>query len=366
MNKQTKLIFTALALSVATNAMAIPCEHAMNESESRALLSRMLEYAFIEHWSFRHTAAPGASCKEEGEYRIDPPHVDYHSVTVNPVSALLSKHQFVRLFDGYPGVIYSDTTDGGQYYISCRREKVMPEIAVRLLLVQSDVTIGYDNGPVSQSVFFIVPDVRIVLPNILRGLIKEEVEVANVTRVVESNDSAVSGHSENVVLIRGTDLNLARVAKQLHASYSGMRGDSCVFPVVARVVSSISRSDDVSSDAFAVVGHSLGGAVAQFVATDQHEHPNSYHRKFEAYAFNAVGLPDGTNKTIDQLDNYTVNGDWLYFLSPILGQVKAGVQVVYYPDDPLWRPGRRHGIRAVQESLCRCWGDVGSVVVEKE
>lgn len=365
MNRQTTLIFAALALSVATNAAAIPCKDSMNQSANRALFSGMLEYAFLEHWAFRRTVAPGTSCKE-GDYRIDPPQVAYHKVTVKPVSALLSKQKFVNLFDGYPGVIYSETNDGGQYHLSCRREMVMPEIAVSLLLVRSDMTIGYDDGPVFRSVSFIVPDVRIVLPSILRTLIKEEVEIASIERVVETNDSAVSGHSENVVLIRGTDLNLARVAKQLHASYSGMRGDSCVFPVVARVVSFISRSGHVISDAFAVVGHSLGGAVAQFVATDQHKHPNSYHRTFEAYAFNAVGLPDGTDTNIDRLHNYTVNGDWLDFLGPILGQIEAGVQVVYYPNDPLWRAGRRHGIRAVQESLCMCWGDVGSVVVEKQ
>ena len=385
-------IFIALSVTAGVSATSKDCNKDILTDADKDLLFQLHNYALIQEWAFhRADRTPSPSCRTQSdEYELTTP--DYSSMNVLSLREL-EQNRWISLTNiiedkmselRYTAVYSAEFSDGQErYYLSCHREDVIPQLAVNLRMVgpiRSTVVViredldsrdmdSEDMGSseeVSINVYDykIFLDVAIAIPssllemanNLAQELSMEQIETVVLNTPV-ANPVFHHGHDEKMYLIRGTNFNLARLfdglRKELAASAKHMAGRACVFPAVAKVVANITKKFEHRSVpiVFIVVGHSLGGTAAQYIASDRESHPDDYRGRFSAYAFNGIGLQSDEN--IKDLTSYIVVGDWL----GMLPGSQVGTVVRYSPMSLGWRvwPSGRHGIEGVQRSLCRCW-----------
>ena len=257
-----------------------------------------------------------------------------------------------------------DGTGGKRHHIVCHGEEAKIDLALRISLSRTPYP------PLFMHASF---EVDVVVPESLLHKLQlhEEIEVARATIEDSTNPEK---HNESLFLIRGTDLDPKRLPNQLFTSIQGAMGNSCTFSASATLVSRIGRSwerewkrsEETTEEypLFSVSGHSLGGTATQYIATDQQSSPRYYPLRFEAYSFNGLGLPE-EHQPNERLTSYTVNGDVINALRRKLKQMEAGIKIKYFPKAALWNPGpvRRHTMEATRESLCRCLGGEGELLM---
>ena len=281
----------------------------------RAFLTRMHQIASMLEWSLykREDTAPVCTSKSDGSTLLEPVDITFISDLLSALGDGDAPIQEAALLSPV-GLSPEDPRDR-RYHLTCHRDDPTIELTVSIEYHDNAELIYYDYGDaveVPRRTFLVYLDVGLAIPGSLRpddGL-PEEIEA----KIVQTNNG--NGHSEQLFLVRGTDLNLEHVLSQLKTSVNGIEGDSCAFNAAALVVSYLSkRANHLGIEVLTVAGTSLGGGAAQHVAFYQQEDPDSYPSRFQAHSFNGIGLPKTMLSTYtpspDLLHSYSINGDIL-------------------------------------------------------
>ena len=239
---------------------------------------------------------------------------------------------------------------GGPAYVVCdsRRSDIM------LFLGLSEFQVPVDDGDLRPRIL------RPIVWLVENSMIDEALETVTLRK---NNDLSDETFPEQVTAIRGTRPDRL---PQWRASVHQLLHGSCVF----RFMAHLSRHFmEYGGSNYAVTGHSLGGAVAQYVA--QLHTANTRSSYFRAFAFNAIGTNARVNPEF--LESFYIREDPVSALGTGLGQLQAGRSVRYTPPDtPNWRiiaPQdrlNRHSLNSVQQAICDCMTGLGSLEVIPE
>ena len=184
---------------------------------------------------------------------------------------------------------------------------------------------------------------------------EEKLQIQSVYRLL--TDGSYS--KEKIYLINGTQFKqFDSVLSELNATLNDVIGNSCSFDLAAKIIKD--ESAGVEADKISVVGHSLGGAVAQYIAYDRKVDPDAYQiREFGAYSFNSLGLKERQDVgPIDSLWSCRIKGD----LVTGVQRDQAGGKFIYVPK--LFFGVKRHGLMQVQRALCLCMDGTGRADIE--
>ena len=246
-----------------------------------------------------------------------------------------------------------EPSDGGPEYVVCdsRPSDVM------IFMTLSELQVPVDDGHLINRVL------RPVIWIVENRLIDEALETVTLRK---NNDLSDEEFPEQVTAIRGT--NPSRFS-QWKASIQDALGQSCVFSLMARVVGDFIQDRGWG---YAVTGHSLGGAVAQYIA-QQLATPSTARGNFSSFAFNAIGIDvgAGANPSPDILHSFFIEGDPVEALGRLtLGRAQGGRIVRYTPPETDFWSGiaplenlERHELSSVQRALCDCMNGEGSLSV---
>ena len=358
----------AIYLTLSVAAISAEAQRCGDSAIDRSLIADLFEYSLLEQWAFQRNMSPRPSCASDG-HRYDLSTPNYRAIYAGGIKSSELEDAFAN--SELPIVVYSEGLENGQvrYHLSCVTNRPIPQLAASgSIIVKKHVEQIEHYEVKSYSLGFAI-DITLVVPDSLReavrALSEEEIEFVQASRVARG---ATSGDlPDNMFFIRGTDLAIEHLYYQIASSVKGALGESCVFPAAAKLVSHISMSRHPSVYPYpplSVVGHSLGGTVAQYIAYDRQNSRGAYPLNFTAYSFNGMGLP-GKETEVEDLLSYVVNGDWLDLLRQAYGLYlrargreglnQYGKRLTYFPNSIEWLFRERHTIDAVQSSLCRCY-----------
>ena len=275
------------------------------------------------------------------------------------------------------------STDNGAYILACRRQQSgVPLLGFRIERVLKTgtyhtVVTRYNDLEESWYVFEPREGREVVFsfqPYIITRrsffddlgyLIGEKIQTQSLRLVTPDADHAV----EDAVAIRGTQFSIEiskilDTAKQINASIQDIIGASCAFDMAAILVRI--GHEMFSADKLTVTGHSLGGAVAQFIAYDRAKDPYAYRiNDFGAFSFNAIGIKNPLDIVVRDLISFHLEGDIVSELvGMVLGREQAGIDFRCIPP-PSFSEGR-HGISEIQQALCLCLSGEGRTVVTSD
>lgn len=149
-------------------------------------------------------------------------------------------------------------------------------------------------------------------------------------------------------------------------------GNSCVFDFAVEVSTaffgrgSADGFHEYQSKRYGIVGHSLGGAVAQHVAQSVDiETKLRKHQEvaiFRAYSFNSIGVDAraGSAKPKNTIVSVWVAGEILEAMQEKVGRRQTGYLFRYGASStrlPLWKRIQRHKIQSVKKEICSCLED---------
>lgn len=245
-------------------------------------------------------------------------------------------------------------------YVVCRREGVTPFVPNLALTWVSRILAPGDE----MQILDVFLDVVVVAPlAIASSWIEQGLGFLVLDRIDEQ--------PEQMVAFRGTDLARLMGIPEVSTSLGDLLDRSCAFEIATRVVAEVGRRFGTSR--LSVIGHSLGGAAAQYVARDQAANGSNYSSaaEFNAYSFNSVGL-DVSNSdpsSLLRLYSYSIDGEIVSVLGEQLRRVQAGRAIRYIPPPGMekWSGSvateliRRHRITTVQEGLCDCLQGQGAI-----
>lgn len=180
-----------------------------------------------------------------------------------------------------------------------------------------------------------------------------------------------STQNERILGVQGTDVT--RIIPQLTTSIHELMGNSCLFDLAVEISNAFfvpSMVNEFHADHNAIVGHSLGGAVAQYVGRrlDLQESIRSFRNSaaFGAYSFNSVGLGDASGDAPHYANIHSVRvvGEILEGLEEEFETSQIGNEYRYEPSERRYLLAirekiNRHSIRRVQSEICRCLGGEG-------
>lgn len=271
---------------------------------------------------------------------------EIEKVTVNtlPISKYIDRS---RDNEGSKGIEILKDNSTGEEFITCSSgEGLLERIAIAINFVSRNDEIS------------ILPKIAIVVSQIPTKY--EELKV--VTLQQEGSEGSVFG-------IQGT--NFWRF-KQIRTSIQKLIGNSCAFDVVvdvARNFFSDCRNKSITKmDTYSIVGHSLGGAVAQYVA---HKFGDSTgfmtecnnDVNFQAYSFNSIGM---RNRAVRDSGNENINsvriaGEILERLGTKLNRRQIGKKIRYggQLNQPSWNELKLHEISTVKKVINHCLSGKG-------
>lgn len=163
---------------------------------------------------------------------------------------------------------------------------------------------------------------------------------------------------DGIILFPGTDL---RRSSQIMANFVG---EDCTFPAAKFTLYAICEQANkegaeywlrTDNGKLTLVGHSLGGAAAQFIATSWPSPVNDQSWPncpgFNAYVFGSTGLEplDDSHQPAVQgaLTSYASGCDWVAQSSLFYRRVQTGRLITLSPTTS-------HGIDSIQDDLCKC------------
>ena len=177
---------------------------------------------------------------------------------------------------------------------------------------------------------------------------------------------------DGIILFPGTDLSQS---KQIMANFVGQ---DCTFPIAKFTLYAIcEQANKEGADSWlrtkngklTLVGHSLGGAAAQFIATSWPSPVNDQSWAncpgFSTFVFGSTGLEslDDSHQPAVQgaLTSYASGCDWVAQSSLFYRRVQTGRLITLSPTTS-------HGIDSIQDDFCQClrgvkhleFGDYGS------
>ena len=325
-------------------------------------LNTFNEYVWLLRFAFSHDR-PANMCREYGlEHRTPGEISGLRKIPLIP-SKFSPKSSFVvRIVNNFKerwsiynaqGLYASKDKHGYyHYHISCvTKTPDVPRLAITIMQVVQWVNRLVEGDTVAVRVNHFFLDVGLIASDdFLRSITdREGVEIRHLVRVWPDPDQ--DPKEENLFLIRGTQLTIFQLVPQLRASINDMIDKSCAFSLAAEIARLKSEEYDFSD--FSVVGHSLGGAVATYIANDRRENPDNYGGStFSAYSFSSVGLKDADTVNIDDLYSYRIKDDPFAFMDQV------GLSFVYHPQDGF---GGRHRLKQVQKSICECLNGQGEI-----
>ncbi|MXZ49334.1 MAG: DUF2974 domain-containing protein [Rhodobacteraceae bacterium] len=185
----------------------------------------------------------------------------------------------------------------------------------------------------------------------------------------ELEGTVVEDESGNpIAILPGTDIS------QLGQVKANFEGEKCVFPIVRNAVDTFcevlrGRDGEIfksfienngdnqnvfshEASSFFLIGHSLGGSAAQYIASNIPQNCRDQGFIFSAFAFASPGLitQEDSQQPLDHLGGYFINGDWLLrnvFSSRFqLGQIAVHRQPEHSCPS--------HTINEIQTSICSC------------
>lgn len=168
---------------------------------------------------------------------------------------------------------------------------------------------------------------------------------------------------------------------ELQQAIAGLMENSCLFDFAYEVAERFFVQNTVGEygdfNYFSVVGHSLGGAVAQYIGRrrDFQEAIRAKIRPdaiFGVYSFNSFGLSDtqDSHPHYRRIHSVQINGEILDYLNKKLGigMDQVGNVLRYGQDLPasanVGERLNRHGIERVQNEICRCAAGSGTLAFE--
>lgn len=321
---------------------------------------RMLEHAVLAEVAYK--AAGTYSSVDLNKYcpaGTPPRRVD---ITVLEVPKQIIDLAIAKLEEEETTVkFYTDSKSGERVIVCNPDEGVGQRLAIGLRYV-----VG--NGRLS-----LIP--RIVLAGTLILTGREELRVIELRQEGNRNQSQ-SDQGGKIFGVQGTDIFRHRqLGAAVRALKDGSRCfdfaleisenffDSCNPDFRALLRYDIATANDISVS-HTIVGHSLGGAVAQYVAQkrDFSNIITECGRKstFQAYSFNSFGVSSantvasGTGKTF----SVRIAGELLEKPEADLGRRQTGHVYRYAvppPSPNFIAQFNRHKIRRVQKEICRCW-----------
>ena len=170
-------------------------------------------------------------------------------------------------------------------------------------------------------------------------------------RMVEFSidEKGISKNGNGKILgVKGTDR-----LQEINTSLEQLIGNSCAFEIAADI--SAHWINEVGRKHNAIVGHSLGGAVAQYAAQQVN--------LLQAYSYNSIG-EDGEDEDDAEHDNseiysVTIEGE---ILQELFNREQVGNVFVYKPISNNQKAWDRHSISTVQDAICRCLDGRGSFI----
>ena len=365
------LVSILLTLVIDHPASAQPCDDLPDAIEET--LEFLYRYASISNIPYEGKASGSVCTIRASERQIAPSEDSIMIPSTKRASCIARKY-----------TTYVD--DHGVTYLTCPSEAFDPQLA--LTWRERRKPAPSNEEEVFREIVDVILDIVAIIPkSLFEKLPKaEQLGFVDLTRVPPLSGG---NGTEQMMVIKGTKLpsllpklfpELRPIGgvsgEQIMASVNDLIGKSCVFPISAVVVSFYSHDPSISH--LSVIGHSLGGAAAQYVAKDRASTLGDYSSRdytFRAYAFNAVGL-DGAaaaNLDLSALHNYYVKDEIVSWLGRYFDRKPIGNTLQYVPpESDMWSsPGlkeayRRHSLDVVQESLCECMNRSGSVVVTRQ
>ena len=342
------------------------------EEDDRESVLALYSYAALTEYAFKGTTY---NCVDHPHQNEDEPHHISADVYLEPLFE--SDDEVVSWAEeGINGTV-AYSTDDGAYILACQQQGLEVPIFIgfriqRMLRIGTyyEIVARYNENEATwyvhepkegaEMIFSFQPFLA-ASPSIfseLSNLIGERIQTQRLRLVTPRTEHV----EEDIVAIRGTQftMRILNTLKELNASFQDIVDSSCAFSMAAILVRN--NHDGFDANRLSITGHSLGGAVAQFVAYDRRKYPDLYRIKnFGAYAFNAIGIKEKMYDTLQDLISFRLQGDPLAgVLGPILGRDQAGVDVKCIL--PLSFGIERHGISEVQRALCGCIGGSGSAV----
>ena len=167
-------------------------------------------------------------------------------------------------------------------------------------------------------------------------------------------------NGQTILAIRGTDLSRMPNVRAV------LSDSSCTFDVLDKIVEQLMSEVEASDRRpIAVIGHSLGGVVAQHVVTTFFGEP-----RLVAFAFGNIGR-DSYIDNLYALHNFHIQGDDLVQLFAMTGRTISGRIIQYVPPKSPFSylkdsvPTYTHALNSIQKAICACANGKGSVMIRK-
>ena len=177
---------------------------------------------------------------------------------------------------------------------------------------------------------------------------------------------------EYIIGVQGTDAS--RIIPMLNSSVMELIENSCTFELSVEVAKQFLNpcdNDNNNVNDYTILGHSLGGAVAQYVKgqpdLESIVRECSNDAQFRAYSFNSIGVDRAERSQNGHANTYSVRvaGEFLEQLETEFNREQIG-HIFRYGDRSqselelsLGERLRRHKISTVRREICRCYGGGG-------
>ena len=201
----------------------------------------------------------------------------------------------------------------------------------------------------------------------------EEIEVMELRSDDPSKPPLLGMQGTDIVRLWNLQTDIPR-ARQVNTTVRQLRGDSCPFNLMPEVAVEFFKDTscawkslkiDSRPNDLAIVGHSLGGAVAQHVANEKDivdfvPECSGEADTFRAFSFNSICLKDATpNQRQENVVSVRVAGELLEEKATEFNMKQIGHLYRYglpLPDELNGLRIKRHRITEVQRQirLCRC------------
>ena len=330
-----------LALTAVVNAQMEACPGDYSIAPPHGTLLKYATYADVAYNGPGHHRINFRDyCREEDHAaRGSDETITVRDIPDNYIDA--AKESLQSRNDGIEIEVYHYRALGKRYFVCDSAESVRFRLAANLSYV-----VRRDELP-----FFV--DALIIISSFLEN---QEIEGA-----VEIE--RVGGSGEHVLAIPGTEIH--RLA-QWNSSLQQLLSTSCTFDFVAdvaeRFFSDSCIVDELQTREHAVVGHSLGGAVAQYVGHSKTLGDIIKRRRndavFGVYSFNSIGMSSTTENRQHHETIYSVRiaGELFEPLGQRFQTRQIGNIVRYQMSEggnPR-SPRYLHSRAAVRERICEC------------
>ena len=323
----------------------------------------LLEYAVFAEVAYQGTGEYSVSLNKHCP-RGTPTPARVAQINVRNVPIILVDSAIGRLHAQEPAIEYFRDIVNGEEVIACNRERNLdPRLAIGFRYV-------WRNEKLSLLTKVILVSSSLTL------------EHEQQLRVMELQRTSDGGRHLG---IQGTDIFSV---PQINSVIQELVEKSCIFEFALEVAEAFFNSCDTNIRSLLVhdslsaadgpldntiVGHSLGGAIAQYVANHRSlegiaRECGSGNERFRAYSFNSFGITPATaeaayRERTNKIFSVRIAGEFLERIEMDLERAQIGHLYRYAVSSTVWnfvQRINRHRIRKVQREICRCRNGTGN------